>query len=99
MATYRVGQRVRVIRSIWGYEGMEATVVGVMRTARHTPPYDGYPISIDGIGELAPNRKTLIAPPDAIEPIQPERNQIIPWSECLWMPEHHKLECLKKESA
>lgn len=29
---------------------------------------------------------------DQLEPLQPERNQTIAWSECVWKPEHMRAE-------
>lgn len=53
MATFKVGQRVRVIRSNFGYEGKEATVIGDGRAFYDLTNGEhryGWPIEIDGVG-------------------------------------------------
>jgi len=101
MATFRVGQRVRVIdngRPLGSRRGplcdgqtsigREATIIGPLRLARFAYSADGYayPIDVDGLGRLNDFGNQTMAKPEWLEPIQPERNQVIAWSECLWQP-------------
>ncbi len=79
MATFRVGQRVRIVNAIaehrWAI-GREATVTGPLDW------FGEHPLKIDG--EL----EEWTAAPACLAPIQPEGWKVVDWSSCLWMPEH-----------
>ena len=86
MATFRVGQRVR-IRPYNSWPAAEGTIeaivsnntdqphcAAVLVDGHPTPPWSQY--------------RTWSIPRHILEPIQHEGNKVIDWSECLWMPEH-----------
>ncbi len=99
MATFRVGQRVRLIHNgrppgmrgpLYNGQssvGRECTIIGPLRWGNF---YSGagyaYPIDIDGLGRVNDFGHQSLAKPEWLQPIQPERNQVIAWSECLWQP-------------
>jgi hypothetical protein len=85
MATFRVGQRVRIVRVDYAADldvlGHEAIIV----------PPDGIPAMDGGRYDydiITDNGLAMTVSAWMLEPIQPERNQAIAWSECLWTPEH-----------
>jgi hypothetical protein len=83
MATFRVGQRVRVKSAV--YPNAVATVTSELHLTDEGEL--GHRIDVDGIPPPFPV-KYWTATPDRLEPLQPERNQTVAWSECAWMPEH-----------
>lgn len=85
MATFKVGQRVRIRYcqhpEVFGdHSGKEGTVTG-HRYGRNTVLIDGRPeLRCDGYPNLFED--------DQLEPIQYDGNKVIEWSECLWQPSH-----------
>lgn len=81
MATFKVGQRVRIINgtplSLCGPNaqsvvGREATILGPLKQYRnaHTQDlYSGHLIAIDGIGPAAPSGLPYAAPPEWLAPL------------------------------
>ena len=95
MATFYVGQRVRIVRSLNWPElaGEEGTIVG----RSGTPGREGlsqWHVAPDcwgthvAPGSVAHSRDRFAPNSDQLEPIQPEGHKTVEWSECLWMPEH-----------
>lgn len=88
MAMFRVGQRVRKVRMSGMSKanpivpvGTCGVVIAVGVIGYNTgEPWD-YGIRYDHYGD-----KMFFADAPQIEPIQPERNQTVAWSECLWQP-------------
>lgn len=91
MATFRVGQRVRLIRCFQKWHGIsvgtEAIIAGPIERALFGTLI-GYPLSIGGIIVTNGAGLHLLAAPDQLEPIVDDGRQVVSWSECLWMPEH-----------
>ena len=90
MATFRVGQRVRLVKNMnpcppvlpIGTEGKIIPHNGKLsRGADGTIYQTEYCVVWDG-----DDGRIRGADGWQLEPIQPERNQTIPWSECLWQP-------------
>jgi len=73
MATFKVGQRVRVIRTKLHPETLwrEATVIGALRIGLSSDGsnYMGYPIDIDGFGTVNRLGGKIIAEPTWIAPL------------------------------
>lgn len=97
MATFRVGQRVRVVHSDFCPDliGREGTVVGDLRLATRPSAginikWMGYPVRLDGwADDTNPSTGNKYWPaPHKLSPIQPERNQVVSWRECVWQPPH-----------
>lgn len=83
MATFYVGQRVRIVNSVHPkYIGVEATVTSISFSSPYRPK-DTMCIRHDNDG------MEWSCAPENIEPIQPERNRVIAWSKCLWQPKVH----------
>lgn len=88
MATFRVGQRVRCVRrgEVTGHAHVLASKLKI-----------GFTGTVVGLGHKP---ATYLLEPDEfpgsrglvngwqLEPLQPERNQTIAWSECAWQPPH-----------
>jgi hypothetical protein len=73
MATFKVGQRVRVIRAV-NYPhliGREATVIGGLTQGRSDliGAYAGYPVDIDGFGAISQSGVQIVSPPDWLAPL------------------------------
>jgi len=90
MATFKVGQRVRKIRSsglpkahFIAPIGVCGVVIAVGVIGHNSGQRWDYEVRYDGYG-----KHRFYADADQLEPIQPERNQTIAWSECVWKPEH-----------
>lgn len=86
MATFRVGQRVRIIGGRLNmYVGVEAIIKSNLRLANDGRGrlWYGHELEMIGVGELD---FLPVYSPKYLAPIQPEHNQTIPWSECLWQP-------------
>lgn len=88
MAVFKIGDRVR-IRSLeeiypehWGKCGTIESLPGMGGAG------EDYGLSSDGIGDPGAGFVGWRAPGWALEPIQPDRNQIVEWSACEWQPEH-----------
>lgn len=84
MATFRMGQRVRVVAACqWlkKYIGTEGTIIGVgsMRCDNGCTTSYGLDITIDG--------KHPHGCPCTLEPTY-DGNETVSWSTCEWMPEH-----------
>jgi hypothetical protein len=104
MATFYVGQRVRIKYSVWWPElaGSEGTVIGthdgsarVGVKAHPGGPGLYYEVAPDGFRTNrlpkvdSPTGYALFSPSaEQLEPIQYDGNKVIEWSECLWQPEH-----------
>ena len=59
MATFKVGQRVRIVSSVSTPEliGYQATIISELRTRTHWTTgkqYQGYDLAVDGIGTVLP---------------------------------------------
>lgn len=72
---FKVGQRVRIIRSIYGNLGKEAVVIGPSRCAKAirdcaVVEYHGYPIEIDGVSRDSTGLP-YVAPADWLAPLTP----------------------------
>ena len=100
MSKFYVGQRVRIVRACeWDGVGplpIPAGTEGVITKLAFAPK--GTPTTCGGrlIESVDCWIQTPIrlcsAPFWRIEPIQPERNQTIAWSQCVWKPEHMRAE-------
>ena len=89
MATFYVGQRVRLARPNYAENaGLEGAITS----------FDSFPVGTnfaDGISEYASNCTVLFdnghehaCDTDQLEPIQPEGHKTVEWNACLWQPEH-----------
>lgn len=91
MSKFYVGQRVRIVRAALNPHlvGTEARIVGSYRKGKSEilPPWHGWPLDVRGS-----SGRQIVAQEYSIEPLQPERNQTIAWSECIWRPEHMRAE-------
>ena len=85
MAAWRVGMRVRVVRCLVGH--IPHQYIGAEGFIRDIGPYPGFlgHGAFDCHVPLAPGY-TLCALFGELEPIQPERNQVVAWSECGFHP-------------
>lgn len=68
---FKVGQRIRVVKSRYGFEGRLGTVLvpdaaGSTASLGH---YRGPKVEIDGIGTLNPHREEMVAPPGWVVPV------------------------------
>ena len=83
MATFKVGQRVRIVGVAVAYEvlGREAVVIGAPETRSHHithERYTGYPLSIAGIGERDVNGIRYVFRPANLAPLtDPSADQFI----------------------
>jgi hypothetical protein len=91
MSKFYVGQRVRIVRADVNPHliGTEARIIGPYRKGRNKtlPAWYGWPLDVRGS-----SGNQIVAEEWKIEPLQPERNQTIAWSECVWKPEHMRAE-------
>lgn len=78
MAVFRVGQRVRIVRCICKEMRCHLGKEGVIIRA------DGRYFDIDSALDV--DGIPCHWHPDHIEPIQPERNRVVAWSDCPWSP-------------
>jgi hypothetical protein len=86
---HRVGQRVKIARPADGVNsGAEGVIISLGQPAGWARPANCL-VSFDK--EIS----TLYGPMrdggidlDRLEPIMPEGNKVVSWSECLWMPPH-----------
>lgn len=80
MATFYVGQRVRIVRTTHSINnfliGRETVVSGFNGRGDVLTPLNGEALYGSGFN------------PSHLEPIQYDGNKVIEWSECLWQPEH-----------
>jgi len=85
MATFRVGQRVRMRATEYfgpykNPSGLEGTISGIgCFEGLHSGRLYAYSVDLDC-------GRALLADAHELEPIKPARNQVIAWSECLWQP-------------
>lgn len=89
MATFRIGQRVRIVRTDYfpQFMGMEAVIISGLKP--HGKYGRGYDIDVDGVGRMNPGCSQCWVLPDQIEPLQPEGSRtVVSWEECPWQPEH-----------
>lgn len=103
MATFRVGQRVRVVRDLTGEYGwtigLEGTIIEGYSEVEVWSPSLGnhtesaYTVLLDEF-PLRP----LAVDPDEIEPIQPEGYKKVSWEDCCFTPEGKYIhESIKEE--
>ena len=83
MAKFFVGQRVRIINSLFfpEYIGKETVITEPLqvRSGFFVPsPWLGYGVQIDPF---------FNPPAEFLEPLQYDGMQPVEWSECLWQPE------------
>lgn len=94
MATYYIGQRVRIVADYddeygGALIGSEGVVNGKFDrypcwSDLHGPFFiDGYSVMING--------REYICHPEELEPIQPEGMKPAEWSDCLWQPESEEV--------
>jgi hypothetical protein len=84
MSKFYVGQRVRVVADgIGGATGLIGAEGVVNELDCESEWGQGGQIGIEAGGE-----DDWCFEPEHLEPLQPERNQTIAWSECVWKPEH-----------
>lgn len=94
MSKFYVGQRVKKVR------GNDPGMTGVVAEIDNTDSRSlGVRADHDGAGydsldchELYRAGEVVFGYPADFEPLQPERNQTIAWSECVWKPEHMRAE-------
>jgi hypothetical protein len=92
MATFKIGQRVRIVGAVKRHEliGREATVVSSLMWANHVVTnqgYCGYDVSVDNLGTCWHDGTQLCFSPENLAPIQPERNKTIEWTDCCFTPD------------
>jgi hypothetical protein len=98
MSKFYVGQRVRIRWCLSWPElaGAEGVIVGRKTcTDLKTWKLMDWEVAPDAWGDSsAPGSCGRYFAPssDQLEPLQPERNQTIAWSECVWKPEHMRAE-------
>ena len=90
---FRVGQRVKVVKSPLGngseFLGRECIISSMKRYEKGTPCRKGPPLPVDtDCILLFPDGDESNAAFWQLEPIIPEGQKVVSWSECLWMPEH-----------
>lgn len=78
MASFLIGQRVRVVKAYFFPEflGKEVTITSELTQHEIWETY-GYWTNVD-----------LWGTPEQFEPIQDEGRKVVAWSECLWQPTH-----------
>lgn len=91
MSKFRVGQRVRLIKSLKGkYVGLEATITSGL----HSSPianlgfevqHNLYSLDIEGKGPISPQGHTWAAPESWLAPVYDGWDKIS-WDECIWRP-------------
>ncbi len=82
MATFRTGDRVRIVDA-----PSYPWLVGTCGVVVESEAYELHMTNRSWTVVADHDGKRYGARPGEIEPIQPERNQTIAWSECLWQPE------------
>lgn len=89
MATFRVGQRVRIVRVKYRIDSLYIGQTGTIVDHDGKPASDGkyYPIDVLMDVPVRKDRARYCAESWELEPIQPEGNSVVAWSECLWQPE------------
>lgn len=89
MATFRVGQRVKVIGAQVTPEtnGKEGTVLGWTSDAqRGDLRWSGYCVALDGMDNSHPHTKSrYVFFPEHLTPLYDGHSKVS-WSECLWQP-------------
>lgn len=97
MTVFRVGQRVRKVRRRTGpvinptiYDSTSPSVpIGSEGTVVNASPFDeGMWIVLFDTCRSSHPEGSYSMHGYALEPIQPEGNKVIAWSECLWQPSH-----------
>lgn len=82
MATFRVGQRVRLARvrdeCLSKYIGDTGTFSGYEMAPAWFPRCDCRVLWDDGMKGCEES--------ECLEPIQPERNRVVAWEDCPWQP-------------
>lgn len=95
--TFRIGQRVRIVRCTNHPEF--AGVCGIIGTDLHPHYASGEMVHrIDGTGiPVLPGKPGWFAAPWQLEPIQPSGHQVTTWAEMAntWLPEHLRGEVMK----
>lgn len=89
MASYLVGQRVRLARHLFGQRHLECLVgsEGVIESPLlWVPEYEVLVHNVRLIG-----LRTIWCMPAELEPIQYDGNTPVEWSACLWAPETEKV--------
>jgi hypothetical protein len=86
MATFRVGQRVRLVKvsnNARGILGAECVITELDAKGRDKEGvfYIGHRLN-----KRNASGRWIIAPAGWIEPIQPEGNKVVNWEDCLWQP-------------
>jgi hypothetical protein len=89
MATFYVGQRVRIVYckypELFGdFAGRQGTVTGFGPCIEGP----GNAVLIDGEPERRNDGRKFWFLSEQLEPIQPEGYKTVEWSECLWQPPH-----------
>ena len=92
MATFYVGQRVRIVGAVLlpQFVGKEAVIASPLMAAKHRPTgreWCGHRLNVTGVGTHFAGARLCFAP-DQLEPIQPEGHKTVEWNACLWRPEH-----------
>jgi hypothetical protein len=97
MNGHPIGTRVRIVRSVLGFTGKLATVVGELRQEFCIDSNCfrwGQVIDIDGLGDTDPATNCYyFGPPDWLEPIRDDwdtdatPNAVASWAGGVWAPE------------
>jgi hypothetical protein len=98
MSKFYVGQRVRLARPVRPENKNKTGTIREFITPKLN--IDGYMSNCnvdwdDGLRDgfdRGPRGRLLVTSTDQLEPLKPERNQTIAWSECVWKPEHMRAE-------
>lgn len=88
MRTYRIGERVRIVRATHPeHVGKEATVVSALAPHPDHGAYLVHDLLVDNMPSKHPTREWL-AQPDQLEPLS-DSNQLVTWESMreLWMPD------------
>lgn len=89
MAMFFVGQRVRILVSSTGKEGLEGRIwhTGISIRERTGEEFFAYFVDIDGFGRFDGCGRRWAYKGHELQPILPDGMQPVAWSECLWQPE------------